>query len=89
MLVNTHFQKWPLQFFKNYIYIVNNRNTMFITAVCVIFLSVKSTRSFTLNCVDTLIRRYALETPSLVDTPGPPNENIVQNHFNIALLNLF
>ena len=25
MLVNTHFQKWPLQFLENYIYIVNNR----------------------------------------------------------------
>ena len=24
MLVNTHFQKWPLQFLENYIYIVNN-----------------------------------------------------------------
>ena len=24
-----------------------------------------------------------------IDTPGAPNENIVQNHLNIALLNVF
>ena len=24
-----------------------------------------------------------------IETPGAPNENIVQNHFNIALLNIF
>ena len=26
---------------------------------------------------------------SLADKPGAPNENIVQNHFNIASLNVF
>ena len=33
-------------------------------------------------------KRRATAVPNSID-PGAPNENIVQNHLNIALLNVF
>ena len=39
---------------------------------------------------DKVVRVEDLNSPPVMEqVPGAPNENIVQNHLNIALLNVF
>ena len=44
---------------------------------------------FGLRCVQMVSKRKQLKPCSIAIFPGAPNENIAQNHLNIALLNVF